>query len=326
MPPRLYFARGINTPLTQRLNAWYDCTAKDNMKPPIEGTHLGRQTAYPTAHDPSLLVAVPRHENRLQYQLHDDSLPFVGMDVWHCWEAGFLTETGLPVVGILKIMYPADSTYLVESKSLKLYLNSLNNEKLGPSPADATQRYVALVQSNLSKCLNIGISAHFFSAPSGTSPDFSLYTLMDNRPEIARIAFREYSEAPHLLTAAESEHPEERNSLKVCSHLLRSNCKITGQPDWGSVFISIAGNSVPAIPSLMQYLVSFRNENHFHEEVCEMIYKRLWDLFSPGKLAVTCIYTRRGGIDICPVRASTPLLFPEYLVSPHHVSPKLPRQ
>ena len=296
------------------------------MSNPVEGTHLGKPTAYPSTHDPSLLVAVPRDENRKRYELHGQALPFVGMDVWHCWEAGFLTENGLPVVGILKLVYPADSPFLVESKSLKLYLNSLNNEKLGPTTEEAAQRFVALVQTQLSQRLETGVTANFFESPTPKSHDFVEYLLMENRPEVTRTVFSEYREAPHLLTAAESTHFRGGSSLKVCSHLLRSNCKITGQPDWGSVFIAISGNAVPAIPSLMQYLVSFRNENHFHEEVCEMIYKRLWDFFSPSELAVTCIYTRRGGIDICPVRASSPLLFPEHLTSLHEVSPKLPRQ
>ncbi|MBN2716543.1 MAG: NADPH-dependent 7-cyano-7-deazaguanine reductase QueF, partial [Deltaproteobacteria bacterium] len=100
----------------------------------------------------------------------------------------------------------------------------------------------------------------------------------------------------------------------------------THQPDWGSAFIHLGGPEVPTVASLMQYLVSFRGENHFHEEVCEMIYSRLWHRFAPESLAVTCVYTRRGGIDICPIRTSHPALMPMHLTTVSQLSQRLPRQ
>jgi 7-cyano-7-deazaguanine reductase len=112
----------------------------------------------------------------------------------------------------------------------------------------------------------------------------------------------------------------------VGTHLLRSNCKITHQPDWGSAFIFLEGSVQPTPESLLQYLVSLRHEDHFHEEVCELIYKRLWDSFSPSALMVACLYTRRGGLDICPVRASHTHLLPAALTDINTLSSKLLRQ
>ena len=117
-----------------------------------------------------------------------------------------------------------------------------------------------------------------------------------------------------------------RGEIKVCSHLLRSNCKITKQPDWGSIYIHIQADCLPDHASLLKYIVSLRNENHFHEEICEMTYKRLWDLFHPEILAVSCIYTRRGGIDICPSRANQAEYLPEHLQAPEILTRKLLRQ
>ena len=114
--------------------------------------------------------------------------------------------------------------------------------------------------------------------------------------------------------------------MLVSTHLLRSNCKITRQPDWGSAFVRIKGRSLPTPESLLRYLVSIRSENHFHEEICEMIYKRLLDAFAPSEMSVSCIYTRRGGIDICPTRASHQRLLPQHLPNPLAMTRKLLRQ
>ena len=136
------------------------------------------------------------------------------------------------------------------------------------------------------------------------------------------VNFQSFSENPALLVPTQSNLQE----IKVATHLLRSNCKITHQPDWGSAFIYLKGKQIPDLTSLLQYLVSIRNENHFHEEICEMVYKRLLDVFQPESLMVTCIYTRRGGIDICPVRVSSEELLPKNLINPDKLSFKLLRQ
>lgn len=288
-----------------------------------EGKYLGKLVDYPQHYAPQMLVAVPRHLNREIYQLADDTLPFVGYDAWHAYELSFLTERGLPVTGLLKFVYPATNPSLVESKSLKLYLNSFNMDRFGQTPAEGLNTVLATIKKDLSKLLETNVTVQFFDAfPQTALFDFGDYALLEKESEAADLTFDHFTEAPELLKA----EFEDAGELKIATHLLRSNCKITHQPDWGSAYIYMKGSVLPAKSTLLQYLVSIRNENHFHEEICEMIYKRLWDIFIPTELAVTCIYTRRGGIDICPARASHPDLLPKHLLNAEELSSKLLRQ
>jgi 7-cyano-7-deazaguanine reductase len=293
------------------------------MKTPIEGKVLGKQIAYPDKYAPEILVAVPRSLNRTLYKLDEAHLPFCGEDVWHAYELGFLTKTGLPVSGVLKLVYPASSVSLVESKSLKLYLNSFNMERFGTTVSQGIEAVLETIQKDLSHVLNTNIKLSFFNQETGQLPfDFTNFEILEYRNEMESVQFNTYSETPALLVPGNFIESE----LNVGTHLLRSNCKITHQPDWGSAFIHIKGNKLPDYIGLLKYLVSIRNENHFHEEICEMIYKRLWDAFSPTELMVACIYTRRGGIDICPARASHEALLPQHLVNSNGLSTKLMRQ
>lgn len=288
-----------------------------------EATHLGKHVNYPQHYAPEVLVAVPRALNRENYGLHSDCLPFVGLDIWHAYELSFLTDKGLPVVGMLKISYQANTHAIVESKSLKLYLNSLNMHCFGSTVSESISHAVTTIKKDLSALLGQAVEVNFFDRlPESPHRDFDAYTLLEALPDIEHFSFDTYTEQPAYLVA----DPNCTKELKISSNLLRSNCKITHQPDWGSVFIHINGSSLPALPQLLQYLVSIRNENHFHEEICEMIYTRLWTNFKPEILAVTCIYTRRGGIDICPSRASHSHLLPLHLVNNQTLSLKLLRQ
>jgi 7-cyano-7-deazaguanine reductase len=289
---------------------------------PIEAKVLGQKVEYPSTYTPEILVAVPRRINREQYQLEDARLPFYGMDVWHAYELGFLTLKGLPVTGVLKLVYPADSVSLVESKSLKLYLNGFNMFKIGDRPTDGITLVMQLIKQDLEKLLNTNVQLSFHQSGHPLSTDFNDYSLLEQMDDMDNLTFNHFTESPEILNVDSTES----STLKLATHLLRSNCKITHQPDWGSAFIHIKSNVTPDLGSILQYLVSFRNENHFHEEICEMIYKRLWDKYQPEELMVTCIYTRRGGIDICPVRASAQHLFPKHLVHPEQLSEKLLRQ
>ncbi len=144
--------------------------------------------------------------------------------------------------------------------------------------------------------------------------DFEDYRIMENGVEPQEVACTVYEECPALLGEGMRR---EAGEIKVASHLLKSNCKITGQPDWGSIYIRLKGACLPDEKALLRYIVSLRNENHFHEEICEMTYKRLTDLFHPEALAVSCLYTRRGGIDICPTRANRTEFLPPYLPQEH---------
>lgn len=287
------------------------------MQPKI----LGQKSVFPVKYDPSLLDPVPRSENREIYNITDENPGFLGFDVWHAWEVGFLTNNGLPVAGVLKIIYPQTSPFIVESKSLKLYLNSFNMTHLGASPQEGISILLQTVQNDLDRVLEARPTVAFFAGANESEFDFTDFLNLEETYDFSVLQFQDFVESSELLLQGEGV-----NDLRWCSNLLRSNCKVTFQPDWGSVFIHLKGEKGPSQEGLMKYLVSFRNENHFHEEVCEMIYKRLWDTFAPEELMVTCIYTRRGGIDICPVRASHAKLLPTALLNPRIVSEKLFRQ
>ncbi|MBS2210828.1 NADPH-dependent 7-cyano-7-deazaguanine reductase QueF [Carboxylicivirga mesophila] len=287
-----------------------------------EGKFLGKQVDYPQNYAPEMLVAVPRHFNRTQYNLHEDSLPFIGVDVWHAYELSFLTNNGLPVTGLLKVVYSATSKNIVESKSFKLYLNSFNMHRFGNTMQEGLKEVLSLIKKDLSHLMDTDISLHFFRQDCAkTAYDFADYRVLENMVNADIIKFEHYNENPDLLKTSGIA-----GELNVASHLLRSNCKITNQPDWGTAYIHIKGQELPTGESLLQYIVSIRNENHFHEEICEMLYKRLWDIFKPDELAVSCIYTRRGGIDICPIRVSHEHLLPRYLSDTSVLSHKLLRQ
>lgn len=286
------------------------------MSKKVEGKVLGKKVAYPKNYNPEILVAVPRSENRLQYNIMDTNLPFVGFDSWHAYEIGFLTHNGLPVSGVLKLVYPCNNKFLVESKSLKLYLNSFNHEKLGNTKTEAINAFLKTVKTDLTNLLNVDILLHFFENEPVASSDFSGFTKLEEESFVENLVFEHHKENPEILKVIENRNA----TLKVYSDLLRSNCKITNQPDWGSIFIYLKGEKYVDKASLLSYIVSFRNENHFHEEVCEMIYKRLWDFYLPQELMVACLYTRRGGIDICPSRASHVHLLPHGLTTASQLS------
>ncbi|WP_430809305.1 MULTISPECIES: NADPH-dependent 7-cyano-7-deazaguanine reductase QueF [unclassified Carboxylicivirga] len=288
----------------------------------MEDRFLGKQVSYPQEYAPEMLVAVPRHLNREQYGLKADKLPFMGYDTWHAYELSFLTNKGLPVTGLLKIVYPATNVSIVESKSLKLYLNSFNMHRFGNTAQEGLQLVLDTIKKDLSELLECTVELGFHThANAPVASDFNDYTTLEDDVTTDKLSFDHFNEEPNLLTAG-----EQSGSLKLASHLLRSNCKITNQPDWGSAYIYIKGAVLPDQQALLKYLVSIRNENHFHEEICEMIYKRLWDIFAPVELAVSCIYTRRGGIDICPVRVSHQHLLPSNLTNAALLSEKLLRQ
>ncbi len=292
-----------------------------NQENMIEATLLGKRTEYPQHYKPDILVAVPRQLNREQYGIQADSLPFVGFDTWHAYELSALTDNGLPVTALLKLVYPADSHAIVESKSLKLYLNSFNMERMGSTPAEVLRRLQTTITCDLSTILQTTVAAHIFTRLATTPDEFADYTLLEDTAAANRLVISHYTETPSLLSAQPSG-----GELHVASHLLRSNCKITHQPDWGSLFLRMKGPQLPTFDSLLAYIVSIRNENHFHEEICEMIFMRLLQRFQPKELMTCCIYTRRGGIDICPSRATSIDLLPQSLCRADMLTPKLLRQ
>ncbi|MDO4461866.1 MAG: NADPH-dependent 7-cyano-7-deazaguanine reductase QueF [Bacteroidia bacterium] len=297
---------------------------------PIEATLLGKRTEYPKQYAPEILVAVPRRLNREQYNIQDDNLPFVGGDAWHAYELSWLNHRGMPSAGLLKIVYPASSPCIIESKSLKLYLNSLNMHRTAESNDNGKAEIISLVSHDLSSAIGapVSISIHNHDAYHNAVDPFKDYSVLESLPECQEIETDIYQEDPNILLS-DIQKSNPNNAIHISSHLLRSNCKITHQPDWGSIFIHFKpakDGSMPSLASLLKYIISLRGENHFHEEICEMVYTRLHSLFHPSELCVTCIYTRRGGIDICPSRASSEALLPTQLLRSETIIQKLARQ
>lgn len=269
---------------------------------------LGQRVTYPQTYSPEVLVAVPRQLNRAGLHIADDALPFVGFDAWHAYEVSCLTNGGLPTAGLMKIVVPCTSPSIVESKSLKLYLNSFNMERMGSTPAEATANMTECVKTDLSKLLNVDVKVHYFGADSRKTPlgpEMNFETMEDN---LGDVSTSQYTENCNLLGDG-----EETKTLKVKSHLLRSNCRVTHQPDWGTIIVNMEGERTPRREDLLRYVISLRGENHFHEEICELVYTRLMERFAPSGLMVACLYTRRGGIDINPVRATSADLLIESL-------------
>lgn len=285
----------------------------------IASVHLGkagdgsvvRPYVTPDHADASLLVAIPRKLNRDQYDIDESSLPFVGYDSWNCYEVSFLLDNGFPVNCVVKVTYPSNSKYIVESKSLKLYLNSYNMDKMGDTVAHAKNVFLQKIIRDLCEVLKCDVSVSVFINDSDIEhpPVDEVFLRIENMVDVDKINFPWYTENPDILNAVPNRSII---PFQVRSNSLRSNCRVTNQPDWGDVYIYMDANHVPSLESLLQYIVSMRKENHFHEEICECVYKRLWDKFNPSELFVACLYTRRGGIDINPVRASSSYLLGKY--------------
>ena len=286
--------------------------------------HLGQSSEYKSQYDPELLVVEPRQSNRTYLDIDKDNLPFVGYDVWNGYEVSALTNNGKPVAAIAKVIYPCDSEFIVESKSMKLYWNSFNMTKLGDSPEEVMGEIEKRAITDLSERIGTNVSVQLFFDDHVIEDelDFSGVTNFD----IAvgnDVVFDTYNETPELLQIEERDQSQEINYI---SGLLKSNCRVTSQPDWGDVYIQMKGNKIPTAESLLKYIVSFRDECHFHEEICECIYKRLWDLCSPEELVVSCLYVRRGGWDINPHRCSHEHLYNELVFDIGKIFPKRPRQ
>lgn len=284
----------------------------------IAGVHLGKAGdgstvkpyITPDAVDPALLVTIPRSLNRTQYGIVTEALPFVGFDTWHAYEVSFLLDNGYPVSAVAKITYPSDSESIVESKSLKLYLNSFNMCSMGKSIDLAIRNARYWVENDLSEALGVPVEVSLHQVNESynggefiNNYDFELLDDMYGDLTVDNIDFTAYNESADILERDTSDEWRD-NKMSVWSPSLRSNCRVTNQPDWGDVYIHMVGKKLPSRASLLQYIVSMRKENHFHEEIAECIYIRLKEKFAPDELFVACLYTRRGGIDINPVRAS----------------------
>ncbi|QOW19512.1 NADPH-dependent 7-cyano-7-deazaguanine reductase QueF [Lysobacter ciconiae] len=250
---------------------------------------LGRSVAYPRAYDPSLLFPIARALGRTALDVHADALPFIGNDRWHAYELGWLDGRGKPRVATATITVPATSPQLIESKSLKLYLNSFNATAF-PSDEAVLTRMV----EDLSRVAGSPVEVAFGLTAMDDSQDNAI--LIDTLD----IAIDHYGPPQPAFLAADPTHVVTET---LTSELLKSNCPVTGQPDWARLVVHYHGPQLDRA-GLLRYLVSFREHAGFHEQCVEQVFCDLMRHASPTRLSVEARYTRRGGLDINPWRAT----------------------
>jgi 7-cyano-7-deazaguanine reductase len=258
----------------------------------LAGLTLGQKTEYSNQYDASLLQPVPRSLNRDDLNL-GDSLPFQGCDIWTLYELSWLNEKGLPQVAIGEVSIPATSANLIESKSFKLYLNSFNQTRFS-----SWDQVVQTLIKDLSACAGETVSVTVRSVVDYT--DSVVVTMDGDCIDEQDIEITSYDFDRTLIQGAATGDVVEES---LHSHLLKSNCLITNQPDWGSVEIQYKGKQIDR-EALLRYLVSFREHNEFHEQCVERIFTDIMEFCQPESLTVYARYTRRGGLDINPYRSN----------------------
>ncbi|MDO6565468.1 NADPH-dependent 7-cyano-7-deazaguanine reductase QueF [Alteromonas sp. 1_MG-2023] len=269
-------------------------TSKANDKISISAPSdlsLGKQVEYEFHYNPKLLQGVPRSLSRNTLSLNADSLPFSGIDIWTGYELSWLNPKGKPHVALLECYVPVTSVNLIESKSFKLYLNSFNQTAF-----DSAENVRATLESDLSACAGEPVVVALTLPNQFNKLKFKEFdgVLLDDLD----IVVETYQPDTSLLNATTDKTAE-----TLVSHLLKSNCLITSQPDWASVQIRYEGNSINH-EGLLKYLISFRQHNEFHEQCVERIYCDIMQHCQPDKLTVCARYTRRGGLDINPFRSN----------------------
>ena len=286
---------------------------------------LGKPSAYTDQYDASVLFPIPRVGKRADIGIAG-AAPFFGADMWTAFELSWLNLRGKPQVALAHFTVPCETLNIIESKSLKLYLNSFNNTKFA-----SAEEVKARLRTDLSEAVWRGSQAsqpfedsksvpaqgeRFVSVPPAIGVTMLGADLFDREPvheldglslDRLDIECTRYTPAPDLLCVTPDEAPV---SEVFTSNLLKSNCLVTGQPDWGSIQIRYTGDQIEQ-GGLLQYLVSFRNHNEFHEQCVERIFMDIWTRCKPMKLAVYARYTRRGGLDINPFRTSYPQALPK---------------
>ncbi|MBZ5486361.1 NADPH-dependent 7-cyano-7-deazaguanine reductase QueF [Halomonas aquamarina] len=261
----------------------------------LEHAPLGRDSAYPEQYDAGLLFPIPRAANRAPLGIEEGSLPFVGEDEWHAFEVSWLNARGKPIVAVARFRLPATSPSLIESKSWKLYLNSFNQTRV-----ESREALIDTLTRDLSAAAGAQVSVELFGVDDA---ELAPQPLPGDCLDDLDIEVSDYTpSAAHL--AVSNEVVEET----LHSHLLKSNCPVTGQPDWGSVLIRYKGPKLDR-EGLLRYLIGYRQHQDFHEHCVEHIFTDLMAHARPSELLVLARYVRRGGLDISPWRA-TPGLAP----------------
>lgn len=269
---------------------------QQSQTPPIpssamDALSLGKSVEYKEYYDPDLLQPVPRQINRSEIGLSDENLPFKGTDQWNGYELSWLNPKGKPHIAILQCAVPVESPNLIESKSFKLYLNSFNQTRFTHD-----QEVVDRIQADLSLCAGAPVEVNLVYP--WEFDRLSVHQMQGTCIDALDISIDSYNYNPNHLSVSDNFVTE-----TLLSHLLKSNCLITNQPDWGSVLIHYRGNQIDR-GSLLRYLVSFRDHNEFHEQCIERIFCDIHSLCKPEALTVYARYTRRGGLDINPFRSN----------------------
>lgn len=268
----------------------------------IKQSPLGQGTRYVNRYDPELLYPIARDVNWQAKGIDRSTLPFRGVDIWNAYELSWLDSRGKPVVSLAEFRIPANSTHIIESKSFKLYLNSYNLTRFG-----GESEVQAHLKQDLSQAAGGSVGVRLIKPDAPIAVERLEGICIDELD----IDVEHYTPAPNLLHSG-----NELSSETLVSHLLKSNCPVTGQPDWGSVQIRYKGGRIDR-KSLLAYIVSYREHGDFHEQCVENIFMDIWQRCRPQKLSVYARYVRRGGLDINPYRSS---------MSDEPTNPRLARQ
>ena len=255
---------------------------------------LGQNVDYGQKYSPDILFPIARSENRSRSGIDENTLPFSGYDLWNAYEFSWLNNKGKPQCAVLQIEVPAHSKNMVESKSLKLYLNSFNFKSF-----KSDQALQECLSRDISSCVGENISLELYPLDNLHNPgieSLDAHCLDEIDCEISDFELN----ASYLKLSEQCKHRVEE---KLCSHLFRSLCPVTNQPDWASVFIHYQGHAFDQ-QGLLKYLLSFRNHGGFHEDCVEIIFCDIEKKLKPEKLTIAAYFTRRGGIDINPFRSN----------------------
>ena len=271
-----------------------------------EQSQLGKASAYADQYDPSLLFPIPRSGKREEIGI-TGALPFFGADLWTAFELSWLNARGKPQVALAHFTIPCETPHIIESKSFKLYLNSFNNTRF-----DSLEAVQERLREDVNEALWRGTAVRKSSASVRViaQEGFALQKVQELQGlnlDRLDIECSDYTPRPDLLKADHENPPLTETRV---SHLLKSNCLVTGQPDWGSVQISYTGAAIDQ-ESLLRYIVSFRNHNEFHEQCVDRIFMDITRQCRPLKLSVYARYTRRGGLDINPLSTRHPMALPQ---------------
>lgn len=268
------------------------------------GSPLGKPASYRDTYAPELLFPIARSQQRAEiglaeYEGEGTTLPFMGADLWTAFELSWLNPRGKPQIALAHITVPCESPNIVESKSFKLYLNSFNMQAF-----DSIDTVRTRLVEDLSQAVGVRVGVKLVHPDAF---DHEAVAELDGlNLDRLDVDCTHYQPAPELLVCDTNEAPI---SETLSSRLLKSNCLVTGQPDWGSVQISYTGHPIDQA-GLLRYLVSFRQHNEFHEHCVERIFMDVWTRCRPTRLQVYARYTRRGGLDINPFRTSHPARLP----------------